>query len=261
MLKMVASDLDGTLLQNGAQSLTERAKKQIHCLQGHGIIFVAASGRQYPNLIRLFGELAKDMAFICENGAYTICQGREVSQVSMDRSLGIEILKEIDRTDGCEILLSGKQTSYLQPKTEEYVYRMKSIVKNNVTIVEDITKVEEPFLKISVYCKEGIEKVAKHFTECFGSRAKATISGKLWLDFTDKKVNKGAALLALQKELGVLLEETMVFGDNYNDLELFGCAKESYVMESAVPEVKAYANYEADSVENVLDRFIQQYYI
>lgn len=257
MLKLIASDLDGTLLQNGAQSLTTQAVSLIHTLQERGIIFAAASGRQYPNLCRLFGELSGQMAFICENGAYVVYRGEEISAVPMERSLGIEIMKEIDGMEGCEILLSGKHTSYLQPKSEEYLHRMRDIVRNHITLVEDITKVEEPFLKISVCRLEGIEAVAEHFHRTFGQRAKATVSGFAWLDFTAKKVNKGTALMTIQKKLGILPEETMVFGDNYNDLDMFACAKESYVMKNAVPEVKAYAKNESASVEEILEKLVK----
>ncbi len=256
MLKLIASDLDGTLLQNGAQSLTEKAARQIRCLQERGVIFTAASGRQYPNLMRLFGDLSEKMAFICENGAYVVYRGEEIASNAMERSLGIEIMKDIYSIEGCEILLSGKNTSYLQPKSEEYLYRMKNIVKNNVTVVEDIMAVEEPFLKISVCRLAGIGEVAEHFHTAFGSRAKATVSGFAWLDFTAKDVNKGSALTAIQEKLHISPEETMVFGDNYNDLEMFQCAAESYVMESAVPEVRKYAGAQAATVEEVLDRLI-----
>ena len=60
MIRLIATDLDGTLLQNGAQSLAPEAISKIECLiTEHDILFVAASGRQYPNLCRLFGSAAK----------------------------------------------------------------------------------------------------------------------------------------------------------------------------------------------------------
>ena len=259
MLKLIASDLDGTLLRNGAQSLTDEAVRLIKALQDKGVIFTAASGRQYPNLCRLFGELSERMAFICENGAYVVYKGEEIFLRAMDRKLGVEIMKDIYSMEGCEILLSGKNTSYLQPKSEAYLHRMRNIVKNNVTLVEDITRVEEPFLKISVCRLDGIEEVEEHFYTTFGHRAKATVSGFAWLDFTAEDVNKGVALTALQQKLKLTPKETMVFGDNYNDLDMFSCAGTSYVMSAAVPEVKSYANAEAATVEEVLERLLREW--
>lgn len=256
MLRLIASDLDGTLLQNGAQSLTASALEKIGLLSRQGIIFVAASGRQYPNLVRLFGPLSEQMAFICENGAYVVYRGEELSVSPMDRELGIEIMKDIRQTEDCEILLSGRNTSYLQPKTWEYENRVKNIVKNNVTVVDDITKVEEPFLKVSVYRRQGVDAVEEHFCTAFGGKAKATVSGVNWLDFTDKTVNKGMALTKIQRRLGILPEETIVFGDNYNDIEMFRCAGKSFVMSSACPEVKNCADEETVCVEDVLEELL-----
>ena len=54
-IKFIASDLDGTLLLNGAQKVSEELIPLIKRLNDEGIIFCAASGRQYPNLRRLFG--------------------------------------------------------------------------------------------------------------------------------------------------------------------------------------------------------------
>ena len=54
MIKLIASDLDGTLLQDGAQELTPRAIELISDLCGAGIHFVSASGRQYDNQKRVF---------------------------------------------------------------------------------------------------------------------------------------------------------------------------------------------------------------
>ena len=128
MIKLIASDLDGTLLQNGAQVLTEEAKRVIANVQKAGILFVAASGRQYPNLCRLFGELSKDMVFICENGAYIVQNGQELDSTPMKREIGIALMEDIYGREHCEVLLSGKNTSYLQPKTKEYEYRMLSLI-------------------------------------------------------------------------------------------------------------------------------------
>ena len=57
MIKLIASDLDGTLLQNDAQELTPRAVELIRSLTQKGIRFVAASGRQYDNERRLLPGL------------------------------------------------------------------------------------------------------------------------------------------------------------------------------------------------------------
>ena len=62
MIKLIASDLDGTLLQNGSQELTPRAIKLIHEITQKGIRFAAASGRQYDNERRVFHEIKDEIS-------------------------------------------------------------------------------------------------------------------------------------------------------------------------------------------------------
>ena len=60
MIKLIASDLDGTLLLNGAQDLPEEMFDLIPRLKKAGILFAAASGRQYANMRRLFAPVVSD---------------------------------------------------------------------------------------------------------------------------------------------------------------------------------------------------------
>ena len=136
MIKLIASDLDGTLLLNGAQSLREDTCKLIHRLYTEkGIRFVSASGRQYDNQRRLFAPVADEIAYICENGCLSFCDQDMLHLELMDRKLGQEIMQDILSRPGEEILLSGIHTSYLMPKEESYVVHMRDVVKNNVTVV------------------------------------------------------------------------------------------------------------------------------
>ena len=94
-IKFIASDVDGTLLLNGAQKVSQELIPLIKRLNDNGIIFCAASGRQYPNLKRLFGDVADDMMYICENGSVIIYKDKLVDKTPMDTGLGREIIRAI----------------------------------------------------------------------------------------------------------------------------------------------------------------------
>ena len=258
MIKIIASDLDGTLLQNNDQTISSKMIEIIETLHQKGILFVAASGRQYPNLYRLFQPVSQHMAFICENGGLVMYQDQIVSKTSMDRSLGLELMEDIWKREGCEILLSGQNTSYMKPKLEAFEYRMKHFVKNNVTVVDDLASVTEDFLKISVYEKSGIvDNSGSYFINKWQDRFQSTISGHSWLDFTAPQVNKGNAISELLKKLSLAPSETMAFGDNYNDLEMLSLVEYGYVMENAVDDIKSRYSYHSNSVEDTLINFFK----
>lgn len=258
MIKLIASDLDGTLLQNGSQSLGTEIFEIIKELKEYGIIFVAASGRQYANLRRLFEPVKDQIAYIAENGALVIYQDTILYKSVIDREIGEKILVDIRNREGCEILLSGMNTSYLEPKSQKYADHMKYIVKNNITVVSDILSVTEDYLKISVCEKEGIHKSSQYFKDKWSDKVTVVTSGHEWLDMIGLNVNKGNAIQILQKKLGIIPIESMAFGDNYNDIEMLGAVEYCYAMENGVDKVKSICKYHTDSVEKTLSQVLNR---
>ena len=252
MVNLIASDLDGTLLLNGAKTVSEETIDFIKKLSKYDVLFVAASGRQYPNLRRLFREVVDDIAYICENGALVKYKDKTVMKKPMERELGLKLMEDIYQKEGCEILLSGENTSYLMPKSEDYVEHMKKYVGNDVTIIQSFDEVQEEFLKISVYEKAGIENSSDYFHQRWADCTEDTVSGKCWMDFVAPGVHKGLALQEIQKMFHIAKEDTMCFGDSYNDIELFKNALYSYAMTNANSEIRAKARYVTTSVESIL---------
>lgn len=250
MIKLIASDLDGTLLQNGAQSLEPEVISFIEKLSTeYGILFVAASGRQYPNLVRLFGSASKHMAFICENGSLVFYQDKLLVSHPMERETALAISHDILQQPGCELQISGEKTCYLLPKTEAFLDRMVNHVKNDIKVITSPEEHPEPYYKISAFESAGI--VAGHGPELLArhkDKSQGTISGFAWLDFVAPDVNKGRALIELIEVLGIHADECAAFGDNYNDLEMLNAVKYGYVMDNAIQEIKSQFNYHCSDV-------------
>lgn len=258
MIKLIASDLDGTLLQNGAQSLPPDVIPFIETLATkYGILFVAASGRQYPNLVRLFGSASKHMAFICENGSLVFYQDKLIASHPMERDTALTISHDILSLPGCELQISGEKTCYLIPKEESFVDRMVNHVKNNIKLLATPEDHPEPYYKISIYEASGIatghgpELLARH-----KDKSQGTISGFAWLDFVAPDINKGRALTELIEILGISPEECAAFGDNYNDLEMLSAVKYGYVMNNAIEEIKKQFNYHCDDVVTAIKELL-----
>lgn len=260
MIKLIASDLDGTLLQNGAQSLPEGVIPFIEKLSAeYGILFVAASGRQYPNLVRLFGSASKHMAFICENGSLVFYRDKLLAGHPMDKATALTISHDILSLPGCELQISGEKTCYLIPKNERFVDRMVNHVKNDIKILDAPEDHPEPYYKISVFEESGIAEghgpwlLARH-----KDNAQCTISGKAWLDCVAPGVNKGRALKELIDRLGITTEECVAFGDNFNDLEMLDTVKYGHVMDNAVEEIKSRYNYHSRDVIASIKELLEQ---
>jgi hypothetical protein len=109
--------------------------------------------------------------------------------------------------------------------------------------VPDIDEgVDDDCPKVSLYHKDMIEELTSEwFIPKWEKRVKTVIAGKQWLDCVSPKSGKGTAVAFLQKHLGIAPEETIVFGDNFNDIEMFDYGH-SYVVASARDEVKKAAD-------------------
>lgn len=256
-IRLIASDLDGTLLQGDAQRLKPNTCELIHRLTDRGIIFLAASGRQYANLQRLFAPVRSEIAYLCENGCLSFYEGEMVHRVTMDRALGQEIMREIIRTPSAEVLLSGVNTSYIQPKDMSYYYHMRDVVGNNVTLVPDILETQEPYFKISIYERNGLtdEEIA-FWQERFGRYATVVTGGNDWLDIMPLHVNKGTGIRKLLEKLDVRPEECMAFGDNYNDMEMMKLVGWPVAVDNAKPEILAASRDHTPTVEEYLEKIL-----
>lgn len=255
MIKVIASDLDGTLLRKDKHFLEPETLEIIKSLQEKGIQFVAASGRQYPNMYRMFQDVAENMYFICENGGLIMYRGKVCYKKCIESSLGMELIKDIREIEAAEVLISGERTSYIIPKTKAYQDMLIETVKNDITIIEDEGLIREEFIKISLFMG-GNSKVPQPIDDCFrkkyGSELQIACSGNGWLDFGPLDAGKGNALEYLIKQLGVSKQNTMVFGDNENDISMLTLSPNSYVMSHAADNVKRFASRECRYVEDIL---------
>lgn len=251
-IKLIASDMDGTLLLNGKRQVSPEQLAVIEDLLNQGILFVPASGRQYTNLRNNFQPIKDRLIYICENGSLVKYKGETIYKSTIDRQLGLDIMQDIYDRESCEVLLSGEETSYLLPKSDEYVDYMVNSVKNNVTVIKDFNDVQEDFIKISVYCKDGINLHSEYFHDRWSNLTQDTVSGECWQDFVPKGVHKGHALSLIQDKFNIKPEETMCFGDNYNDIEMFETAYHSFAMEHSAEYVLKKARFRAATVEETL---------
>ena len=163
MIKLIASDLDGTLLLNDAQSLNPELFDLILKLKEKGIHFIAASGRQYASMHRLFAPIKDQISYITENGSLCFHEGEITSMETMNRELGLRILEDIHNRKNCHILLSCQDTYYTD--SEKVFYHMRDTLHSDIKLVPDVSEIQEPFLKIAVYDDVTIADTARYFYE------------------------------------------------------------------------------------------------
>lgn len=250
MIKLVVSDIDGTLLEDGGHELNPELFDVILKLRAAGMQFAAASGRQWASIEAVFEPIKEKIFYLSDNGAYVGMCGRNLFLNPIDRDLIHEMIRDI-RAAGLTALLSGPDQAYMDEDNPEFYRWLTEGYRFQVKKVRDLMQVEDQFIKISAYKKHDVEPATKELREKYGSRLKITISGDMWMDCMASGVNKGEAVKLLQESLGILPEETIAFGDQLNDMEMLKQAYYSFAIGNARPEVKAAARFQADT--NVKD--------
>lgn len=181
MLRLIASDIDGTLLQNGAKVLPTELFDEICRLKKQGILFCPASGRQYHSLRQLFAPVADRIPFICENGAVVFGPGDPgpvLGKTVMDRRLAVELCRGIMALPEVEVLISGANTSYLCPKRESFVSEVRDGLGNSAVVVERPEDVPEDIIRCRPTVQAAWRKPGLHWCSAGSGRSAPPWRGK-----------------------------------------------------------------------------------
>jgi Cof subfamily protein (haloacid dehalogenase superfamily) len=248
MIKFIAADMDGTLLTDD-KTFDPNLFDIIRKLKQKGILFAVSSGRQYAGLVNIFEQIKNDMLFICQNGGHIVYKNETLYSNLMDKALSNEVIKKARTIEGCEILACTANGAYIENNSSKFINELGQYL---VTLkpVNDLT-CEEPFIKVSL-CDyyNSSTNCGPIMINTFKGMASLSVSGDKWFDVTNKNVNKGAGIKFIQNKFSISYDETMVFGDNYNDVEMLQSAFHSYAMENAHDDIKKCANFIAGSNNN-----------
>ena len=93
MIKLIASDMDGTLVKSDG-TLDGEIFPLIEQLTARGIIFAAATGRQLLNIEELFAPVAERLLYITQNGAHVSYQKQTLASCGLSAELVLSCLDE-----------------------------------------------------------------------------------------------------------------------------------------------------------------------
>lgn len=246
-VRLVALDLDGSLLDDD---------KRIHPtfwplldeLLARGVTVCPASGRQYATLRAQLGR--DDLVYVAENGAYVVRDGVELSADTLARAVAHDAIDVVraEAAAGLDVgtVLCGKRSAYVERTDAAFLAQCEPYYAL-LEVVDDLRAVDDDVLKVAVYDFGPAEQGAGPALSELRREARVVVSGEHWVDVMSRTVDKGAALRAVQDALGVTREQTMAFGDYFNDLGMLDAAAWSFAMDNAHPQVRAHARFVAPS--------------
>ena len=258
-IKMVVTDMDGTLL-NSNHEVSNTFFKIFEELKKRDILFIAASGRQYDSMAQKLAKIKDDIIIVAENGGYAKRQNEELFSTPLKEETKKKLLGQLGKIPNAFPILCSKTTAYLLNSQSEILTELQEYYTDH-KIIDRLEDCKEDILKIAIFHKEGTEEHVYPYLKHLEGEIKVKVSGQFWLDLSDKDSHKGFAIEKLQKEYKIRKDETLVFGDYNNDLEMLGRATYSVAMENAHPNVIEAANYKTTSnddfgVERILEKLI-----
>jgi Cof subfamily protein (haloacid dehalogenase superfamily) len=261
--RLVAFDVDGTLLDNG-QILHDRVVTAIEAMQERGVQGCLVTGRMYRSALRYARQLRFDTPIICYQGAAIVDPSTD--EVLFDEPLGnreaIDLVLYADR-ENLHLQLYKNDRFYCE-HLNDYAKLYAKIAGVDPVIVDSLGhEFERSDATKAVIVTEADIAEAKlpEIRELLGDRAYVTRSIPQFVEIMNPQVDKGKALELVAKHLGVEMREVLAIGDSWNDAPLLRAAGFAVAMGNAPPELRnvadaIVADVENDGVAEALERFV-----
>ena len=219
MIKLIASDMDGTFL-DGNECVPEGSYDLVMRLRDAGIQFVASSGRRFDTLHELFEPVVDCMDFVASNGAQVMVAGELVD---------LEVFSHAAVT-----------RSYLLDDEARFEREVDKNLPNPVRVF-DVPSPQTSILKASVYCDDAVMDMAYILTRELDDDFVFAPSGRKWIDVMQRGVSKATGIQQVLDAHGIQASEMMAFGDSMNDYEILRMAGTSVAMGNARSAIKQIA--------------------
>lgn len=264
-IRLVALDLDGTLLTDDLV-IEPRAKEAIRRVREKGITVTLATGRMFSSARPYAVELGLDLPLIVYHGAQVRHSG--TGAILFERTIPLDLARCLIthiRQFGYAYNVYLDDRLYvesIQAENEKYAWRAGvdlHRVEDMLTFLQEEKR--EPLKIVALRDGPELDPLEAAIRRDVGEGVYLTRSLPHYLEMLNPEANKARGLQALADREGIRPEEIMVFGDSYNDLQMFRYAGLAVAMANAPAEVRAAADYVTGSnndggVARALEKFI-----
>ena len=248
-IKVIATDMDGTLLDSRGQLDLPRLEKILNRLDQRGR-FVIATGNEVHRMRQLLGHLAERVVLVVANGARIfehnkLLQAQTWDDAMVDRVLGHFKGRECQD----QFVVTGMNGGFVKKGTifteldkfmtsemiEKLYQRMHFVDEFDSSLFGGVLKMS------MVVGEERLSSVLEEINDLFDGRVRAVSSGYGCIDILQAGIHKAWGLEELLKRWDLNPQQIMAFGDSENDVEMLEMAGIAYAMENADDKAKAVA--------------------
>ncbi len=263
-IRLVAMDLDDTLLRDD-WTISPRVILAIQKAIAQGVKMTIATGRMTISARPYVEQLGLDIPVITYHGAMIqqVLSGDILFRCVIPSALATEIVEDVaSRGVHAQIYLKDRViTPELNAWSDEYA-RIASVRIEEANLSTLLSQEPDGVEKILLMGEESVlDQLAPLLRHSYGEKVHITKSKPCFLEITHSLVNKGVALAALAKHLGIERSEVMAIGDSFNDIEMIIYAGLGVAMGNARQEIQdradiVTASNEEDGVAEAIERYV-----
>lgn len=259
-IKLVASDVDGTLINNNHE-VTQFTKEVVSKLKRKGIEFVIATGRSHDGAVKIAQALDIDKegyGLICLNGLRTYhLPSEDYDSLPTMTYEQCEEMEALGEKYHMGILYCYDDIIYFQMEEIAYLDYTIGMRSDRMRFFDDRSQTKEvksladikerfdnndPILKmVFVQSDDFMDLVHERVKKDLNPEFDALMVGRGWSEIMPKRVTKGEALIEYAAAMGIKPEEIMAFGDAENDISMISRVGHGVAMENAMDTLKAVA--------------------
>lgn len=257
--RLVATDLDGTLLRSDA-TVSARSRAALAAAAGMGVAHIVVTGRAVPWTRHVLEDLGYTGLAVCGQGAqvYDAGAGRLLTSVTLDRQVGALALAKIEAEVGTLAVAASRDGLTGEVLVGPgYSYNPELPVLR-IDGADELWA--EPINKLYIqHPRLHDDELAQVAADIAGGMVTAIMSGAGIVELLPLGLTKARGLSLAARRLGVTAAETIAFGDMPNDLPMLAWAGHGVAMGNAHPEVRAAADEvtasnDEDGIVHVLER-------
>lgn len=258
MIKMVATDIDGTILDLKTAKFTQNVKDCIKELSDKGIKVVLITGRMHTSATFIANELGLNTPIVSYQGGM-IKENKENGEIYYNKTLNPEYAREIIRwAKEKNIHINLYMDDKLYVEQDDYVIRRYTNLRNisyQIASFDDLELKNINKLLAIDYENPQVSTDCRDFLKEKYPELSIVKSSPYFCEISDREAKKSCAVEFLRKKWNFKFEEVLTIGDQDNDVELLKAGGTKVAMGNATENLKSHADYITDTVEN--DGFVK----
>jgi Cof subfamily protein (haloacid dehalogenase superfamily) len=262
MIKLIVSDLDGTLLTRNKDVL-EKDKEALKLATNSGVEFAIATGRMDIEILKVLDITGQKGHRISQNGGFVYSKdGEELFSYRFSPKLALSLYDFLSSTgEESAVTVFAESQAYVREKSER-LEAIKDQLFFPIEIEPNLLEKMEQEIVTSKMTVNGdtdaLKDLEKQVNEKFGSELDTFISDPHCLDLMPKNINKGRSVKDLIDLLHIKPDEIACVGDSFNDISMFELTPHSYAMSHGEAAVKNHASYEVNNVHEMISHLVEQ---